>query len=101
MGMTADELSKMTIGDLEEAAARVGAALKVLREAGAWAPKTETPHQPLQEWQTRPPGVRSADEPARPLSPGPAVRMSPEELALRNRLLRQNLPDDIAAMEAT
>ena len=99
--MTADELSRMTIGELEEAATRVGAALKVLREAQAWAPKTETPPQPLQEWQTRPPGVRSAEEPARPPSPGPAVRMSPEEIALRNRLLRQNLPDDIAAMEAT
>lgn len=99
--MTADELSRMTIGELEEAATRVGAALKVLREAGAWRPEEQAPCMSDSKPAPLSPTVRDVGSPPRPPSPGPAVRMSQEEIALRNRLLRQNLPDDIAAMEAT
>lgn len=93
--MTPEEIGKMTIDELAQAASRVAAALQVLREAGAWKPSCVQ----------LPALLEPAPEAAvaqRPLTPGPAVRFSPQEMAERARLLKQmrpELPDDIAAAE--
>lgn len=91
--MTPEEIGRMTIDELEEAASRVSAAMSVLREVGAWRP-AERPTAP--EAEPAPPA------PVRTLSPGPVVRFSAQEMAERARLLKQmrpELPDDIAAAE--
>lgn len=80
----------MTIAELEAASARVAAALAVLKEAGAWAPKPA----PVVEIAAPPPV-------AKPHGP-PVVEFSPAERAERDRLLKQmrpELPPDIAALE--
>lgn len=85
--MTSEELGRLTIAELEAAAARVAAALSVLREAGAWR------------------GADAATPTPRPTPPRPpaAPAMSVAEQAERRRLLAQirgpELPADIAALE--
>lgn len=93
MAVTPEEIGRMTIDELEQAASRVSAAMSVLREVGAWRP-TERP--------TAPEAEPAPAAPVRTLSPGPTVRFSPQEMAERARLLKQmrpELPDDIAALE--
>lgn len=92
--MTPEEIGRMTIDELEEAASRVSAALSVLREAGAWRPAERPTVAPEAE--------PAPTAPVRTLTPGPTVRFSPQEMAERARLLKQmrpELPDDIAAAE--
>jgi hypothetical protein len=93
--MTADELGRMTIADLESAAARVAAALAVLREAGAWAPRTAS--------STAAPVATAV--PAPPLAQETAAALSATELSERRALLRrirgEDLPPEIAALERT
>lgn len=90
--MTPEDIGRMTISELEEAASRVAAALAVLREVGALKLSGPAAPEPTHE----------AAGPQRPPTPGPTVRFSPSELAERERLLRANrpeLPEDIAALE--
>jgi hypothetical protein len=88
--MTPEEIGRMTIDELEEAASRVSAALSVLREAGAWRPADRPTAQEAEP---------APAAPVRTLTPGPTVRFSQQEMAERERLLKQLRPDDIAALE--
>lgn len=103
-----DSLGELTIRELEEAAARVGAALKVLREAGALRlfdppPQEEAP-RPRPEWHkdwTPPPGHHLGSQVAQNVVP-PRPAFSPEEQALRSKLLksiRPEFPPEIEAAE--
>jgi hypothetical protein len=88
--MTAEELGRLTIAELEAAASRVAAALEVLQEAGAWSPKVVA-------------APATQPQPA-PVVTMPSVRFSEAEIAERNRLvakMRDVLPDDIAKAERT
>jgi hypothetical protein len=94
-----EDIGRMTIAELEAASTRVAAALKVLREAGAWKPPADTKPAAAPQWY-------AIDEPAQPPAPqrppAPAVRWSPSELAERERLLKQmrpEFPPEIAALE--
>ena len=92
MAVTPEDIGRMTIEELEQAASRVAAALAVLREVGAL--KLSGP--------VAPEAAPEAAPPQRPPTSGPVVRFSPSELADRERLLRANrpeLPEDIAALE--
>ena len=121
-----DSLGELTIRELEEAAARVGAALKVLREAGAlrlfdpppqapqlwtdgrnnvyWSGGKEEDPRPRPEWHkdwTPPPGHPLGSQVAQNAVP-PRPAFSPEEQALRSKLLksiRPEFPPEIEAAE--
>lgn len=124
--MTQEEIGRMTVSELEQAASRVSAALSVLREAGAWRPAdrpTAPEAAPDVEGECRlcggsrrvglgagypcpkclEKGLIKPSAPPAILTPGPTVRFSPQEMAERARLLKQmrpELPDDIAALES-
>jgi hypothetical protein len=86
--MTKEELGRMTIDELEQAASRVAAALAVLKEAGAWSAH-----------------AKAREPEAEPERPANAPRLSTAEQSERRRLLEHirgpELPADIAAMEAS
>ena len=91
--MTPVELECMTLGDLEAMASRLDAAARTIRDAMALMRGTT---------EAAPVPVVTRD-PAAPIqtNKGP-VTLSAAERAERQRLLRQNLPADIAeAEEAT
>jgi hypothetical protein len=105
--VTADELDRLTIGELRAAADRVAAALAVLREAGAWT----TPRDPARDAAivnrmsadiVAPEGHALLSHDVRKSIQAPVVQFSPSELAERKRLLqkmRPELPPEIAAIE--
>ena len=98
-----DSLGELTIRELEEAAVRVGAALKVLREAGAlrlFDPPPQAPQRP--EWHkdwTPPPGHHLGSQVAQNVVP-PRPAFSPEEQALRSKLLKSIRPESPPEIEA-
>ena len=94
--MSPEDIGRLTIDELEEAASRVAAALAVLREAGAWKPNDKP--------ATAPQVAAETPQPQRQLPPAPAVRWSPSELAERERLLKQmrpEFPPEIESAEGT
>ena len=101
--MSPEDIGRLTIDELEEAASRVAAALQVLREAGAWKPAADNRLQAV-----GPADLRDLEETGRPpvpqRPPAPAVRWSPSELAERERLLKQmrpEFPPEIESAEGT
>lgn len=95
MGMTSEEMGRMTLAELEATAERFGAAVETIREAqallgGSAAPVASTAAISVVRHAIRPPG---ADNPL----------LTQAENAERRRLIKLNTepidPDDLATME--
>lgn len=96
MGMTAEEMGRMTLADLEAMAERFGAAVKTIRDAQALlggghmrSPEGFVPVQIDGVTHAVPQAPRAA----------PVVFFSPSEQAERAKLLQQFKPEDVEAME--
>lgn len=86
MALSAEELGRMTLTDLEALAERFGKAVDTIREARALLGGAE---------------LKPAAEP-RPPPSAPVVALEPAEMAERDRLMRQfreGLPDNIRHLE--
>lgn len=94
--MTADEMGRMTLADLEAMAERFGAAVKTIRDAQALLGGGQ------QTFISTPVGVSVQSAvvagTARAVQM-PAVHFSPSEQAERAKLLQQFKPEDVEAME--
>ena len=86
MGMTPDELSRMTLADFEAASERWGKAAQTLREVRALM-------GPTNPYAVAPPGVEPVLLPNIPPPVHPAIAADPESMAIRQRLLAQRQAD--------
>lgn len=90
--MTAEEMGRMTLADLEAMAERFGAAVKTIRDAQALLGGPVVVPNGVAPVDTTPGQIVRA--PA-----APVVFFSPSEQAERAKLLQQFKPEDVEAME--